>query len=243
MGTTIADLVVKVGADLDELDSGVDKGVKSVGKGFDKMGADADKASKNIDQAGAKAAKSFDGLDGAAARAGMALKGIGDDADRAAAGVEGAGKKTGDGFVRGVMSGIGDLDNKLGSAIESTFDNLKGPALAGGAAAGATFMTGMNELFSREAGADVVAARLGMDPAQSERIGRISGELFANAYGSSMEEVGSGRLDPPRPRPGLRPRLRPDRRVDAEDARRDAGGAVPGHRGVRRVPEGDGVLR
>jgi len=191
VGTTIADLMVKVGADLDALDSGMDAGVKTVEKSLDKIEGDADKASASIDKAGAKAAKSFDGLDGAASKAGTALKGIGTDADKAASQVEGAGKQTGDGFVRGVTSGLSGLDSKVSSAAGSAFDKLKGPALAGGAAAGATFMMGLNEVFEREAGTDAVAARLGLSPDASARVGRVSGKLFAGAYGESMEEVGS----------------------------------------------------
>lgn len=262
--TTIADLMVKVGADLDELDSGVDKGVKSVEKSMAKIETYGEKAGASIEKAGAKAAKAFDGVRGSADQVGRAmdaaaqlsdhaLKQIGgadafaglvaearaagkavevafkDSAGRlrmasgqfipkgsfdgvvvegsaaarelqtafhkVATGAQGTGretgKKTGDGFVSGVLTGIGDLDNKLGAAVESTFDQLKGPALAGGAAAGATFMMGLNEHFGREAGADAVAARLGLDGASSARIGRISGDLYANAYGTSIEEVGT----------------------------------------------------
>jgi hypothetical protein len=188
---TLDELLVKVGADLDDLESGMDAGVKTVEKAMGRIVGDADKAGAQVDQAGAKAAKAFDGLDASADKAGMALKGVGADADKAGAQVEGAGKGAGDGFVRGVMSGLAGLDSKVGAVAEGAFDKLKGPALAGGAAAGATFMMGLNEVFSREAGTDAVAARLGLGPDASARVGRVSGKLFAGAYGESMEEVGS----------------------------------------------------
>jgi len=191
MATTLDELLVKVGADLDDLESGMDAGAKVVEKSMDRIMGDADKAGMAIDKAGKKSEKAFDGLDGAASKAGAAFKGVGADADKAGAQVEGAGKGAGDGFVRGVMSGLAGLDSKVGAAAEGAFDKLKGPAIAGGTAAGATFMLGLNEVFDRDAGTDAVAARLGLGPADSERIGRISGSLFADAYGSSMEEVGS----------------------------------------------------
>ena len=92
---------------------------------------------------------------------------LGDAADQAADAGEGAG----DGFT----AGFGGKLAAFGAAA--------------GLALGAALTKGTIDAIGREAENDLLAARLGLSPEESERIGRISGDLYANAYGDSISEV------------------------------------------------------
>lgn len=68
-------------------------------------------------------------------------------------------------------------------------DRIGAVAPAIGAGFGAALGAGVMASLEMEASGDKLAAQLGLTPEESERIGRVSGDLFADAYGDSMEEV------------------------------------------------------
>ncbi len=73
------------------------------------------------------------------------------------------------------------------SQFESGLSKL-GPLVAG-AGIGAAVAASFSEALSREASGDKLAAQLGLNPAESAAIGRVAGDLYANAYGESLSAV------------------------------------------------------
>lgn len=91
---------------------------------------------------------------------------------------------------------IGLEDSPFNDALDGALVALKGWASKGAVVAGAAGLTiaaavgtsivaGMN----LEAGRDRLAAELGLSEADSARIGKVAGELFASNYGDSIENV------------------------------------------------------
>jgi hypothetical protein len=68
---------------------------------------------------------------------------------------------------------------------EKAADGLKLAGAAGGAALAAGYLGAVENAQIN----NKLAGQLGLDPAESERLGRINGDLFANAYGDSMDQV------------------------------------------------------
>lgn len=86
----------------------------------------------------------------------------------------------------------GGFEDTLGSA----FDKLKefGPkgaqiATAGGIAIGLAMGASVLKSMDVEAANDKLAAQLGLTQDESQRIGGIAGDLYANAYGESLDQV------------------------------------------------------
>lgn len=79
------------------------------------------------------------------------------------------------------------------SEVDSGLDSLKGKlkgGLAGIAAvAGAGLAAGIFEAVGVEAGSDRLAAQLGLSGRKAKQAGKVAGELYAGAYGESLQEV------------------------------------------------------
>lgn len=186
---TLAELLIKVGVDADELDSGMDGAARDVDQSFSKIEGSADQAGKAIDDAGDRASRAFTGVEGDLDRAGNALKGVGADADRAGTKIGQAGKEGGDGFASGLTSSLGGLGSKLSSSAGDALEDLKGEFAIGGAAAGAVLIASAAEAIDREKGSDQIAARLNLTAEQSAAAGRAAGNLYAGAWGDSVGHV------------------------------------------------------
>lgn len=90
------------------------------------------------------------------------------------------------------MSRLGKSADDAGGRVRGAFTGLGGLAAgagAAGAAAGAAFAASVMEGVNRSAETDQVAAALGMSPAEAERLGRVSAEIYAGAWGASTAEV------------------------------------------------------
>jgi hypothetical protein len=172
MATTLAELLVKVGVDADELESGAKGAANDVEKSFDRAGREV---AQSFDKAERAAKSSFDG--------------IGQDAQRAGTKIEKSGDEAGTGFSSGLMSKLDGLGGKMSGFATDTLDDFKGQFALGGAAIGVALVAGLSEAMGREAGTDKLAAQLGLSPEESERAGRIAGELYGAAYGDSLGEV------------------------------------------------------
>jgi phage-related minor tail protein len=98
--------------------------------------------------------------------------------DKAGTKAKQAGEEIGDNLTEGAESAI-----KRGS------DGV-GKAAAGIATgAGIAFGVALNGAINQEAVTDKVAASLGLDEAQAARAGKVAGQVYADAYGDSFEQV------------------------------------------------------
>jgi hypothetical protein len=79
--------------------------------------------------------------------------------------------------------------SRIGQAFSGLGDKLKGASLAAGAVAGAALAGGLLSAVESEAGTDKLAARLGLDAEEHERLGGVAGSLYADAYGDSLTTV------------------------------------------------------
>lgn len=70
-----------------------------------------------------------------------------------------------------------------------TFDKIKGAALVAGVAIGAALANGLASAFEKEKAADRLAAQIG-DAPWASAAGKAAGDLYANAFGESMQETG-----------------------------------------------------
>jgi hypothetical protein len=95
-----------------------------------------------------------------------------------------------------LMGSIGLEDSKFTSVLMGAVDKLadfgrKGAKIAG--VAGATIALALAGSIvanlSVDAANDKLSAQLGLTQAESERIGGVAGQLYADAYGESMEQV------------------------------------------------------
>lgn len=91
---------------------------------------------------------------------------------------EGAAEEASKSFREKLTDGI----KSAGKAAAKGLDTL-------GLAAGAALAAGLAEGMDVQAANSKLKAQLGLTQAESERIGKVAGTLFANAYGDSMEDV------------------------------------------------------
>lgn len=93
----------------------------------------------------------------------------------------------------GTVAGFLDLDtgpfDKALAGAEGKFGGISAGAVAAGAMAGALLAKGISDTLNIEQANDKLAAQLGLTAQESERYGNIAGSLYADAYGSSIEEV------------------------------------------------------
>lgn len=177
--------------------SGEDRGI---GKPFDKTVDEAGKLQSKLKDAGEKAGKGLTGgVEGETDKLGAKLRNFGEKASedinsgfKSGAGkigstLESAGSSAGDLFASGfdpsavvdvLASGLGSSSGKLGTAAAGL-----------GIAAGGAFAFGLINNMDIDAANDKLSAQLGLSAQQSEAFGNAAGELYANAYGDSIEQV------------------------------------------------------
>lgn len=85
------------------------------------------------------------------------------------------------------MATIAELLVKVG--IDSS--TLESGALKAGLAAGVALTTGVIGAMNLESANDKLAAQLGANADEAERLGDVAGDLYAGAWGDSLEEVNS----------------------------------------------------
>lgn len=177
-------------ADLDQLE-------RALEQAFGEMVADANKFGAELER---EIDTAFDALDDDAAQAGKRaadelVDGLRDglrDAERVARGAgDDSGRRFGDGVEQ--SGGGGGGGGRMGKIGVSLVGGLKagalGVALAAGAAIGAALMTGLEKSLDFEKAKAKLAAQLGTLGADSQRIGKVAGSVFADAYGDSMSDV------------------------------------------------------
>ncbi|MFI6814425.1 phage tail tape measure protein [Nonomuraea sp. NPDC050328] len=177
-------------ADLDQLERELDAS-------FDEMLAEADAFASDLEreideafdrldddarQAGRRAGEELvDGLEDGLAEADQVARDSGREAGREFGdGVEDGGGGAGGG---GRMAGIGA--NLIGGLKAGAL----GLALAAGAAIGAKLMQGLEGALDAESAKQKLFAQLGTTKAESEKLGKVAGKLYADAYGESMGDV------------------------------------------------------
>jgi len=93
------------------------------------------------------------------------------------------------GYVGLDTSAAEDASEKLGGYFEG-MGGKWGMALGGaGLVAGGLFAASLSGAMGDEVSLDKLSASLGLSEAESERIGGVAGNLYANAYGESLDEV------------------------------------------------------
>lgn len=87
----------------------------------------------------------------------------------------------------------GDAGTGAGDAMGGGFlAKLKGfaaPIAAAGAALGAVFFKAVTDAVDREELDSKLAAQLDLNPEETKKAGKLTGRIYANAYGESLEEV------------------------------------------------------
>ncbi|SDH16210.1 Phage-related minor tail protein [Leifsonia sp. 98AMF] len=86
------------------------------------------------------------------------------------------------------VAGFGEAE-KAGKSFEDSMGKLKGGMQLAGAAAGAALAAGVYGAVENAQDHNRLTAQLGLDPAESERLGGIAGKLYADAYGDSLATV------------------------------------------------------
>lgn len=193
-----------------KLADGVDAGVKQAEKSLMRLDSVpvGDKLAKGIAdgaQVAADAVKKLDdipigdGIVAGADKAETALKGVGEEADKTSAKVKAKARETGDGIGDGVgkgsdkaktsLKGIGEAGKEAAEQTKEGFDKLE-TALAGvGLVAGAALGESIAEGLQRTRLNGLLVAQIGASPAEAGRIGKLSGEIYADNFGDSIEQV------------------------------------------------------
>ena len=91
---------------------------------------------------------------------------------------------------------VGDADfskaTKAAGGFGKSIGNvLKGVGIGAGLALADSLAGSFGEALDIGAGTDKLAAQLGVTGAEAEKFGKIAGDLYANAYGESFEDVAS----------------------------------------------------
>lgn len=104
--------------------------------------------------------------------------------------IEANARRTGDAAGDALSDSLVPAAQRAGEeAGEKAGDGLKAKATLGAAAAGAAVGMAFVEALDVDAAADKLVASLGANAVQAERYGRVAGNLYANAWGDSMEHV------------------------------------------------------
>lgn len=94
--------------------------------------------------------------------------------------------------VKDIKVKVGFDDDEAQSGMDGFFSDFKGKAATGGAIAGTVALAAFWDAIGSEADVDRVAAQLGLSKRQSAKLGRISGEIFANNWADSVGEAATG---------------------------------------------------
>jgi len=82
-----------------------------------------------------------------------------------------------------------DKAEKAGKDWQQSMSKLKDGVQVAGLAAGAALVAGFGNAVEQAQSNNQLAGKLALDPAESARLGRINGDLFAEAYGESLDQV------------------------------------------------------
>ncbi|WP_067184632.1 phage tail tape measure protein [Microtetraspora niveoalba] len=201
---------------IDIEDKGFGKGLNAAGKGLDKLQAETTGSMSSIESTVSSALSKIeqeiaDGLDPAKAIANLdklekalddGLAEMLDEADAFAAELDKAiddafddlddkARRGGEDAAKGLGDGLDGAGKSQLPAIGGGFMTvLKGLGwAAAGAAIGQMLMAGLSSAMDAEDAKAKLFAQLGTTPAQSERIGKVAGKVYADAYGESMSDV------------------------------------------------------
>lgn len=105
-----------------------------------------------------------------------------EDAEREA---KQSGEKVGEKFTDESTDEIEGSGSRWSGALEK----LAPVIVAAGAALGALAVVGLMQGIEAEAASSKLAAQMGLDPAEAEMAGHVAGDLYASAYGESLEDV------------------------------------------------------
>lgn len=81
------------------------------------------------------------------------------------------------------------LGERMRAGVQSSVKGIGKAMSVVGAAGGAALAAGVAEGLDVQAARSKLQAQLGLTQKQSERIGKVAGNLFSNAYGDSMDDV------------------------------------------------------
>jgi phage-related minor tail protein len=111
--------------------------------------------------------------------------------------VEQAGKEAGEGLGSALSDGLSSaLDSTGGGPLASLASSLSGVGagklgmLGAGLAIGGLLMDGIADAIERRKVGALVAAQTGQVAGSAQRMGNIAGDLFANSFGESVQDVG-----------------------------------------------------
>lgn len=158
----------------------------------DSFGDMAEEARRGSERISRNVETAFSEMVGEARRSGQQAgrqlaRELNDELDRVRGDAEQAGRDAGEGFGdgaqdtgRGRMRGVA---SSMAGALRAA------PWLAAGAAIGALVVEGVKGAMEQETATATLKAQLGEFGPEGERLGRIAGELFRDAYGESIGEV------------------------------------------------------
>lgn len=144
------------------------KGFSSVKKSVKEVGKSAEDAGDSVQDLGRKATKS-----------GKGVEELGKDSKKSSGKVDDLGKEAGktERKIKSLGSSGSAEITKLAVAITAAEQGMS--ALGNSITEGIDLAKGTND----------VAAKVGLNDAEAKRVGKIQGELYANAYGESVDEL------------------------------------------------------
>ncbi len=97
---------------------------------------------------------------------------------------------TGKAHLQGFTGDAEQAGAQAGEGFGQEFgDKSKAAMAAAGVGIAGALTYGLTQAMDREAAGGKLVAQLGLSPAQQERLGRVAGNLYANAYGESFSDV------------------------------------------------------
>jgi hypothetical protein len=90
----------------------------------------------------------------------------------------------------GIASSVGGPLGDLGGVIQGGLSGAKAGALAGGAALGAFIVSGIESEMAEDKVGGLLAAQTGAASSSAEQLGDTAGNVFADNFGESIEQVG-----------------------------------------------------
>lgn len=101
-------------------------------------------------------------------------------------GAEAAGKRAGGDVGGGVGSGIEGKSAQISTVITGV---VASAGVAAGVLAGVAVVDGITDAIERGVAGDKLAAQLGLTPTESATVGRVSGQLYVDAFGESIPAI------------------------------------------------------
>lgn len=122
---------------------------------------------------------------------------IGADLDKTAADAKDAGQEAGSSFGDSMQEGLSDAmsGGGIGDALGGMLENLKGaggPVAAAGIGIGTVLIGAISGAIQQEDFGRLLAAQMGGTRADAKRYGEMAGQVYADGFGESLEEVREG---------------------------------------------------